>query len=60
VRFWCTFAAGVLDLQESRPRLEQLLGDEAFVEGWWTVAEEAAWALRCLEGEEHPPLPDRI
>ena len=60
VRFWCAFAAGVLDLQESRPRLEQLLDDEAFVEGWWTVAEEAEWALRCLDGEEHPPLPDRV
>lgn len=60
VRFWSAFAAGVLDLQESRPRLEQLLDDEAFVEGWWTVAREAEWALRCLDGEEHPPLPDRV
>jgi HEAT repeat protein len=60
VRFWCAFAAGVLELQESRPRLEQLLGDETFVEGWWTVAQEADWALRCLDGELHPPLPDRV
>jgi len=60
VRFWCAFAAGVLDLQESRPRLEQLLDDETSVEGWWTVAEEAQWALRCLDGETHPPLPDRV
>ena len=60
VRFWCAFAAGVLALQESRPRLEQLLDDEALVEGWWTVAEGAEWALRCLDGEEHPPLPDRV
>jgi HEAT repeat protein len=60
VRFWCAFAAGALELQESRPRLERLLGDETFVDGWWTVAQEAEWALRCLDGEEHPPLPDRV
>jgi HEAT repeat protein len=57
VRFWCAFAVGALDLQESRPRLEQLRDDEAEVEGWWTVGEEADWALRCLDGEEDPPLP---
>ncbi len=60
VRFWSAFAAGVLDLQESRPQLERLRGDEAKIEGWWTVGEEAEWALRCLDGEEDPPLPDRI
>ena len=60
VRFWSAFAAGALELQESRPRLERLLTDEAFVEGWWTVGQEAEWALRCLDGEEHPPLPDRV
>jgi hypothetical protein len=47
----------VLDLQESRPQLERLRDDEASVEGWWTVGKEAEWALRCLEGEEDPPLP---
>jgi HEAT repeat protein len=60
VRFWSAFAAGALDLQESRQRLERLLRDESFVEGWWTVGQEAEWALRCLDGEEHPPLPDRV
>jgi HEAT repeat protein len=60
VRFWCAFAAGALGLQESRPRLERLLGDDAFVVGWWTVRQEAEWALRCLDGEDHPPLPDRV
>ena len=60
VRFWSAFAAGALTLQESRPRLEMLLTDEAFIEGWWTVRQEAEWALRCLDGEEHPPLPDRV
>jgi HEAT repeat protein len=59
VRFWCGFAAGVLDLQEARPQLEQLTADEAGIEGWWTVGEEASWALRCLDGEEGPPLPER-
>ena len=60
VRFWCAFAAGALELQESRPRLERLLADDTLVEGWWTVGQEADWALRCLEGEDHPPLPDRV
>lgn len=60
VRFWCAFAAGALELQESRPRLERLCPDAAFVTGWWTVGQEAEWALRCLDGEEHPPLPDRV
>lgn len=58
VRFWSAFAAGVLDLQESRPRLERLCDDGAAVEGWWTVGQEAEWALRCLDGEEDPPLPE--
>ena len=59
VRFWSAFAAGALDLQESRRQLERLRDDEAPVEGWWTVGEEAEWALRCLDGEEDPPLPQR-
>ena len=58
VRFWSAFAAGVLDLQESRHQLERLCDDGAAVEGWWTVGEEAEWALRCLDGEEDPPLPE--
>ena len=58
VRFWSVFAAGVLGLQESRPQLERLKSDEAIVEGWWTVGQEAEWALRCLDGEEDPPLPE--
>jgi HEAT repeat protein len=60
VRFWCAFAAGALELQESRPRLERLLADDTLLEGWWSVGQEAEWALRCLCGESHPPLPDRV
>lgn len=60
VRFWSAFAAGALGLQESRSRLRRLLADDAFIEGWWTVRQEAEWALRCLDGEDHPPLPDRV
>ena len=59
VRFWSAFAAGVLDLQESRPSLQHLRHDSAAVEGWWTVGQEAEWALRCLDGEEDPPVPER-
>jgi HEAT repeat protein len=58
VRFWCAFAAGVLGLVEARPQLTRLAADDdAAVEGWWSVGEEAEWALRVLAGEEDPPLP---
>jgi HEAT repeat protein len=58
VRFWCAFAAGVLGLLEARPQLTRMAAaDNAVVEGWWSVGEEAEWALRVLAGEEDPPLP---
>jgi HEAT repeat protein len=58
VRFWCAFAAGVLGLLEARPQLSRLAAaDDAPVPGWWSVGEEAEWALRVLAGEEDPPLP---
>jgi hypothetical protein len=60
VRFWSAFAAASLDLQETRRELEQLRKDTTPVAGWWTVAQEAQWALRCLDGEENPPSPDRL
>jgi HEAT repeat protein len=60
VRFWSAFAAGVLGLQEARPHLVHLADtDGEEIDGWWTVAEEAEWALRVLNGEEDPPLPRR-
>ncbi len=60
IRFWSAFAAGVLGLQESRRDLERLQRtDHECVEGWWSVAEEADWALRLLDGEEDPPLPHK-
>jgi HEAT repeat protein len=61
VRFWSVFAAGVLVLQETRVHLLRLAGsDHEAVEGWWSVAEEADWALRLLDGEEDPPLPGPV
>jgi HEAT repeat protein len=58
VRFWSAFAAGVLGLQETRPYLVQLADtDGTEITGWWSVAEEAEWALRVLNGED-PPLPN--
>jgi HEAT repeat protein len=60
VRFWCVFAAGVLNLQETRPYLLHLADtDGAEIDGWYSVAEEAEWAMRVLNGEEDPPLPQR-
>jgi HEAT repeat protein len=61
IRFWSAFAAGVLGLQETRPYLLHLAAsDEETLPGWWSVAEEADWALRVLDGEEDPPLPGPI
>jgi HEAT repeat protein len=61
VRFWSAFAAGVLGLQETRAYLERLASaDHEEIDGWWSVAEEARWSLRALDGEEDPPLPERI
>ena len=60
VRFWSIFAAGVLGLQETRPYIVHLADtDGEEIDGWWSVAEEAEWALRVLNGEEDPPLPER-
>lgn len=60
VRFWSVFAAGVLGLQETRAYIVHLADtDGEEIEGWWSVAEEAEWALRVLNGEEDPPLPTR-
>jgi HEAT repeat protein len=60
IRFWSAFAAGVLGLQEARRQLAALAEtDHRLVRGWWSVAEEAEWALRLLDGEEDPPLPER-
>jgi HEAT repeat protein len=61
VRFWSAFAAAVLGLQETRAYLVQLADtDGAEIDGWWSVAEEAEWALRVLNGEEDPPLPNKL
>lgn len=60
VRFWSVFAAGVLGLQETRAHIVHLADtDGEEIEGWWSVSEEAEWALRVLNGEEDPPLPNR-
>jgi hypothetical protein len=48
----------VLGLLEARPQLQRMAAaDDAVVAGWWSVGEEAQWALRVLAGEEDPPLP---
>ena len=61
VRFWSVFAAGVLGLQETRAQIVHLADtDGVEIDGWWSVAEEAEWALRVLDGEEDPPLPNRL
>jgi HEAT repeat protein len=61
VRFWSAFAAAALELKETRLQLARLAAtDQASVEGWWSVAEEAEWALRVLDGESDAPLPKEL
>jgi HEAT repeat protein len=49
IRFWSVFALGTLGDERARPILERLERDDlAIVEGWGTVADEAALALEEL------------
>jgi HEAT repeat protein len=57
VRFWSIYAAGVLEVTEARPILEELARtDDAMFENWWRVRDEAADALASWD---HGEWPDR-
>jgi HEAT repeat protein len=60
VRFWSAFGLALLGARESRHEIRRLLSDTAFVDGWWTVGEEASDVLDILEGRDPPervPIP---
>ena len=55
VRFWSIYAAGVLQMTEARPILEeQARTDDAMFENWWRVRDEAADALASWDLGEWP------
>jgi hypothetical protein len=48
VRFWCAYALGTLRVRRAIPRLRELVADAAAVPHFWTVGEEAAWAIMTV------------
>jgi hypothetical protein len=48
VRFWSIFALGSPENVDLLPRLENLATDAALVPGWWTVGQEARWAMNWI------------
>jgi len=59
VRFWCCFALGVAGTLSRRkasvalPMLEGLARkDRRSIHGFWSVAEEAKWAIARIKGDE--------
>ena len=50
VRFWCAYAMAIMRVKSSLPTLRRLAArDRARVRGWWSVAREARWAIKCIE-----------
>jgi hypothetical protein len=56
VRFWCCYALGQIGDRSAKRPLIGLLADDAHVERWWTVGEEARNALLALETGCWPDL----
>ncbi len=54
IRFWATYAIGMLQLAEHRKTLESLTRDEAVAEGFWSVGLEATDVLAVLDGKDWP------
>lgn len=48
VRFWCAYALATLRVRRAIPRLRELLRDEAHIAQFWSVGEEAAWAIMTI------------
>lgn len=57
VRFWTAFALAAVAKPGNKTvihELERLVKtDNALLTGWWTVAEEAAYALDCIHERDH-------
>ena len=53
VRFWCAFALGQMAEQKAIPALKRLAStDTRIVKGFWSVAKEAADALKNIQREK--------
>lgn len=59
VRFWCAFSLGVAGTLDRRkaaaaiPALERLAeSDKRLVRGFWSVADEARWAILLIKGDQ--------
>jgi HEAT repeat protein len=48
VRFWCAYALGTLRVRRAIPRLRELVGDPAVADQFWSVGEEAVWAIMTI------------
>ena len=48
VRFWCAYALATRQVRRALPRLRELVDDPAAVPEFWTVGEEAAWAIMTI------------
>ena len=48
VRFWCAYALATLRVRRAMPRLRELAADPAAVPQFWTVGEEAVWAIMTI------------
>jgi HEAT repeat protein len=56
IRFWGCFAVGAIRIEAALPKLQVLAQtDNAIVEGWWSVGEEAADSITLINGGD-PPL----
>ncbi len=56
IRFLGCFAVSAIKIEAALPRLNILAQtDNAIVEGWWSVGEEAADAITSINGGD-PPL----
>ena len=50
VRFWCAFALGEMGNRQAIPTLKRIVAtDKRIVKGWYSVAKEAADAVRNIE-----------
>lgn len=52
IRFWSAYALGEIGDSAVIPRLLALIDDPESVEGWWTVGEEARWAILAITNPE--------
>ncbi len=48
VRFWCAYALGTLRIRRAIPRLRELVGDPGVADQFWSVGEEAVWAIMTI------------